>query len=118
MGDISKHFDRREFACSCRCGFDAVDAELLAVLEGIREHFGQPVSITSGCRCEAHNRAVGGETRSQHMLGKAADIHVRSTAPKLVFDYLHSKYPAQYGIGQYTSWVHIDVREGCARWSR
>jgi len=46
------------------------------VLEPLRLHYGKPIRITSGFRCEALNRAVGGVRRSQHMLGEAADLSV------------------------------------------
>ena len=46
------------------------------VLEPLRQHYGKPIRITSGFRCEALNKAVGGVGRSQHMLGEAADLSV------------------------------------------
>ena len=35
-----------------------------------------PIIVTSGFRCEEVNRKVGGVTRSQHLTGQAADIHL------------------------------------------
>ena len=118
MGDISEHFDRREFACHCKCGQDTVDVELVAILEAVRHHFGQPVTITSGNRCMAHNDAVGGERLSQHLYGRAADFTVRGVTPDQVVAFLESRYADRYGIGLYKSWVHVDSRKGRARWSR
>lgn len=114
----SKYFTRAEFKCSC-CGFAAVDVELLAVLEDVREHFHKPVKINSACRCPAHNKAVGGEDKSQHMFGMAADFVVVGVSPAKVNQYLVGKYPDQYGIGHYRAgWVHLDVRNGKARWEK
>ena len=48
------------------------------VLEPLRQHYGQPIRITSGYRCPALNEAVGGVGNSQHMLGEAADLSVPS----------------------------------------
>lgn len=111
------HFKRREFACKCGCGFDAVDAELLGVLEQLRADLGnKAVSITSACRCDHHNRKVGGARHSVHKLGKAADIKVTGIAPAKVADYLERTYPGRYGIGRYRSFTHIDVRGSPARW--
>lgn len=111
------HFTRQEFACKCGCGFDAVDAELVEVLEQLRANFnGQPVTITSACRCDKHNRHVGGASGSIHKLGKAADIQVAGIKPVQVGDYLEQKYSGRYGIGRYRSFTHIDVRSGPARW--
>lgn len=49
------------------------------VLEPLRREVGR-VIITSGYRCKALNRAVGGAERSLHMRGRAADIHIGSAA--------------------------------------
>lgn len=50
------------------------------VLQPIREAWGQPIVVTSGYRCAALNKAVGGVNGSQHLLGQAADI--KATNPK------------------------------------
>lgn len=113
---LNEYFSRKEFACKCGCGFDAVDTELLDVLTDVREKFG-PVTITSGNRCPKHNAAVGGVHNSKHTKGIAADIQTPAS-PKHVQDYLEAKYSGKYGIGRYTSWTHIDVREEPARWSK
>ena len=47
-----------------------------AVLEPVREHFGKAVIVHSGYRSLAVNTAVGGNPRSQHVFGEAADFHV------------------------------------------
>ena len=73
MAQLSQYFKRSEFACKCGCGFDTVDSILLETLEAVRLHFKVPVTITSGCRCLAHNAAVGGAKASQHTLGRASD---------------------------------------------
>lgn len=111
----SNWFKREEFACKCGCGFDTVDAELLEVLEDVRMHFGKAVTVTSGCRCEEHNTAVGGMVNSYHKKGRAADIKVAGTRPSDVQSYLRLTYPDSLGIGSYNSFTHIDSRSGKAR---
>lgn len=113
----SKWFKRTEFECKCGCGMITVDKELLEVLEDVREHFGKPVRITSGNRCESHNANVGGAKNSQHVKGIAADIKVKDVSAAEVYEYLDKKYPNSYGVGKYSSWVHIDVRPLMARWN-
>jgi len=118
MGDLSKNFSRREFACKCFCGKDTVDAELILVLEEARLFFrNRSVIITSGVRCELHNQEVGGSPKSLHLQGKAADIIVKGINSEIVHDHLYKKYPGKYGIGRYSGRTHIDVRPGEARWS-
>lgn len=98
------------------CGGDVVDAELLQVLEDIREYFGCPVVINSGFRCWIHNKREGGSATSQHLLGKAADIVVIGVHADVVAHYLERIYPDKYGIGRYLGRTHIDVRQNKARW--
>ena len=76
-------FKVREFRC--RDGSDVVmiDESLVVLLQCIREHFGKPITITSGYRTAAHNAAVGGAKSSQHLLGRAADIQVAGVSVRL-----------------------------------
>ncbi|MBL5899944.1 serine/threonine protein kinase [Lelliottia amnigena] len=116
MSNLSEHFSIGEFTCRCGCGFDSISPELITVLEDVRMHFGAPVKINSGCRCEKHNAKVGGVPNSQHVQGIAADIVVSGRTSALVADYLERKYPDRYGVGRYSSFTHIDVRQAKARW--
>lgn len=49
-------------------------ALVAAVLDPLREKYGKPIYVTSGYRCAALNKCVGGVTGSQHRKGEAADI--------------------------------------------
>lgn len=112
---LSEHFSRQEFACHCGCGNADVSAELVGVLEQIRARFGAPVIVTSGRRCETHNRKCGGVPSSQHLQGTAADIHIEGVTPQQIADYVGTILPAG-GIGIYPTFTHIDVRKNRARW--
>lgn len=113
---LSKNFSRSEFACRCGCGFDTVDAELIEVLQSVRDYFDAPVTPESGCRCERHNIAVGGSQNSLHKIGRAADIKVAGVEPAEVQDYLETIMSAG-GIGRYKTFTHVDTRSnGPARW--
>lgn len=120
---LSPHFCRDEFACHCGCGADTVDAELVTVLEDLRDWATTQselpaVIVSCGIRCAPHNAAVGGAPHSQHLLGKAADVRVVGVGPRKVAEYLEARYPHTYGIGRYSTFTHIDVRSGKARWSK
>ena len=43
-------------------------------LDPIREKFGNPITVTSGYRCEKLNKEVGGVSNSDHKFGYAADL--------------------------------------------
>lgn len=116
MGDLSKHFSRAEFECQCGCGNDTADYKLVEVLEELREYFGTPIRITSGNRCEVHNRDIGGSMNSLHIHGRAADIQVSGVDPRDVQEYLKSQYPNSLGIGSYITFTHVDSRGWRARW--
>ena len=61
-----------ELRCPC-CGEIVIDDAFLARLRLAREIAGVPFVITSGYRCEKHNKEVGSSSRN-HVEGKAADI--------------------------------------------
>ena len=120
---LAPDFKVRELRC--RDGTDTVmvDEVLTVVLQCIREHFGKPVTITSGYRTAAHNAAVGGAKSSQHLLGRAADIRVQGVSVEAVAAYAESLMPDWGGVGRYpvkagrtTGWVHLDTRAEKARW--
>ena len=125
-GNLSNDFSRYEFACRCGCGFDTADSELVAVLQDIRDHFKGRVTINSGCRCVEHNEKaqkaanknyIPYSSKSQHLIGRAADIIVEDTPPRALHFYLCEKYPDKYGIGKYDDFIHIDTRsKKAARW--
>ena len=50
------------------------------ILQPLRIAYGKPIRISSGYRCEALNKAVGGVATSQHLFGMAADIQGTSNA--------------------------------------
>ena len=127
---LSPHFKRSEFKCQCnKCSLVAVDSELIYVLEDVRAYFKSKygkasVNITSGNRCETHNKYVGGSKKSKHLLSIACDFKVKvikkgswyTVDSKEIYDYLNHKYFNKYGIGLYKGRIHLDVRASKARW--
>ena len=92
------------------------------LLDPIRAAWGAPITVNSGYRCPALNRAVGGVSTSQHLKGEAADITVGSTADnKRLFD----KIVAMQAAGRIAfaqlidesgyKWIHISYRAGANR---
>lgn len=117
MGDLSEHFNRAEFACKCGCGFDTADHHTLQILERIRSALGAPITINSGCRCPAYNASIGGATKSQHMLGRAADFTVSGITPEQVHAKAEHILGETGGLGAYRTFTHVDTRTlGPARW--
>lgn len=85
------------------------------VLDPARELLGLPISVNSGYRSPALNKAVGGVADSQHLLGQAADITTYSTVGnrrlyeillKLPFDQLIW----ERGNDKGPAWIHVSYR--------
>jgi uncharacterized protein YcbK (DUF882 family) len=121
MSKLSKHFDSDEFRCKCCGGLPAggISKDLIELLEQIREAFGKSITITSGYRCEYHNKKVGGAKRSQHIEGIAADFKVTGVPAHTVHAYIVENLDSKVGgLGKYKDWTHIDTRKERARWAR
>ncbi|MBE0583785.1 MAG: serine/threonine protein kinase [Desulfofustis sp.] len=112
MTKLSENFERHEFACKCGCGQDTVDAELINVLQWLRDVVRREVKISSGNRCPVYNRKVGGAARSKHKIGRAADISVTGMTPGSVFTLIDNEFPDRLGLIQYSTFVHVDTRDG------
>ena len=115
---LSKHFSEEEFRCKDGM-LKAIDMKLVDGLEKLRALAGnKPIHINSGYRSLGYNKKMGGAPKSQHVLGKAADITIEGFTPKQVAD-LAEKVPQfrNGGIGIYGTFTHVDVRKGRARWT-
>lgn len=114
---LTKNFKSTEFDCkgkTCRCVVTRVDSKLVRKLQVLRNRAGKTITVTSGNRCAAHNRACGGTSSSYHLntKGKAADIVVSGMTPAQV-----AKLAQEIGftgIGCYNGsagrFVHVDTR--------
>ena len=73
---LSPHFNAQEFRCKCGMEHDfLIDDDLITKLETLYSKLNcSGIIITSGFRCVAYDKSVGGSGTGQHTLGKAADI--------------------------------------------
>ena len=120
---LTKNFSKKELECKCGCGKCDMDLELLDALQALRDRLGFPLSITSGFRCEEHNKKVGGARASKHLKGQAVDISIMTppfrnnqhNLKALLKEAL--KDDRINGIGVANSFLHLDIREEPALWS-
>ena len=83
------------------------------VLEPLRIAMGEPIKISSGFRCQALNKAVGGVANSQHCKGQAADLCIDGDLKKgrKWFDYIKQHLPFDQLIWEHDRkgvyWVHV-----------
>ena len=104
-----KHFKMSEFDCKC-CGKADMDMDFLRKLDIARETAGIPFIITSGYRCEKHNRAVGGSPTSTHPEGIAADILCDDSVKRFkIINALLAVGFKRIGIGK--DFIHVDDKQ-------
>lgn len=141
-GRLSPHFHASELRTRTRRGGPRdgtcwVHRDLLAALEALRAHVGRPLTIVSGYRDPAHNKRVGGASRSQHTFGTAPELdrlaaipgridrrakRIAGRAADIPSGYIHVKEARKLGlfrgIGYRGTWAtHVDVRtSAAAKW--
>lgn len=118
---LTDHFQLWEVTCK-HCG-EVIEDDLLIrhmnKLEELRVLVGFPITITSGHRCEVHNKAEGGAPSSMH-LKFATDVMPKDPQKHSAIT-IHQIATEQDwgGIGLYENppRVHLDLREIKARWT-
>ena len=92
----------------------------LVIVDQLREHLQSPVTILSGYRSAAYNKAVGGSRGSMHMQFRALDIQAKHHTAARVWSILRrwrSEGLWKGGLGKYATFVHIDDRSANADWT-
>jgi len=90
-------------------------------LQVLRDYLNKPVHVLSGYRTKSYNSHLkGASPKSQHMLGKAADIVVHGIPPWKIADMIEELIRKgkmmEGGVGRYDNFTHYDVRGHRARW--
>lgn len=116
---LTTHFNVREWKCKCGKSHEIkIDIELPKLLEKLMTKIGAVRGdISSGYRCPAHDKAVGGTGSITHQ-GYACDIKftdkngkvINSKYVALALEDLGHKYGIGYKCGGSSSYTHIDVR--------
>ena len=84
-----------------------MDREFLQMLDLAREISGVSFRINSGYRTREHNERVGGKSDSSHLIGKAADIHCKTSRDRsIVLDSLKQAGFHRFGIAK--TFIHVD----------
>lgn len=122
---FNQYFNTREFSCQCKnsdCVEQKVAIELVNKLTELREAIQEPLTITSGYRCEKHQQALrtqGVNTvvakKSTHELGEGVDVKpTRLTIKNL--EGMAAKYFKAIGIAK--TFLHLDLRnDKIRRWN-
>ena len=124
--NLTQHFTLGEFALGEPARrFTAqhqVDTaiELAAFLEKVRVQFGgKRITITSGYRPAAINRAVGGASNSEHLYDApsvgAVDFYVDGADINAVQSWVDREWPYSVGYGAAKGFCHVGIRKGRPR---
>lgn len=107
--NLSNDFKVREFICPC-CGEEGIKDELIFRLQAAHDllPIHRVMVVTSGYRCEKHNKAVGGVGDSAHKKGLAVDIKCEGSSHKwmLIKAFMKAGFKR---IGIYDNFIHVDV---------
>jgi len=122
---LTNNFSLSEFDCKdgSKMPPEVFNNILLLVkeLQTLRDFIGLPITINSGYRSPEYNKKIGGASRSQHLLGKAADIRVEGVSPRelrgVIEELIKDGRLSFKGIGAYSNFTHVDIRSKKARWN-
>jgi GH24 family phage-related lysozyme (muramidase) len=94
--------------------------KLAQFLEKARTQFGgKPITITSGYRPAAVNRAVGGASQSEHLYNGigvgAVDFNIIGADINAVQAWCDKTWPYSLGYGAPKGFVHLGIRQGSPR---
>lgn len=108
-------FSAEELACR-GTGRVALDFAALDALQRLRNRLGKPIILNSAYRSPEHNARVGGAKASKHMEAIAFDCRMDNHDPAAFI--AAAEASGFTGIGTYprSGFVHIDTRDGHARW--
>jgi len=110
------NFDRSAFSCPCGCGFDTMDFRTKEIIDYLTRKYGVLPTIHSACRCNEHNKRVGGSKHSFHKKARALDFHFDGICNKRIYQDLDEEMKGYGGIGFYSWGIHMDTRKVIARW--
>jgi uncharacterized protein YcbK (DUF882 family) len=115
MGDLSEHFNHKDFSCRCNAckGEYKVHLGLVGALENIGGHFRKKVRVVNAYWCDAFSEKLNRPKPSFHTKGKAVHIMIEGIAPQDLFKFAETQ-PELKGIGFYPkeTFIHIDTRPG------
>lgn len=120
MGDLTEHFNKREFRCPCCRELlkSPKFMNLIYALELLRYKCKEPLVISSGYRCVFYNSTEGGAVYSKHIEGIATDVMCPEGMNIFTFFEYALEIPVfkNGGIGVYHNRLHLDIRGVEARW--
>ena len=85
------------------------------VLEPLREHLGEPITINSGWRSQALNKKIGGSPSSQHCSGEAVDFVCPNMSDAFAFIRKNLQFDQLINEKGLT-WIHVSYNRSRNRY--
>ena len=105
------YFSEKEQSCNC-CNQGKLNGDTLIRLNFARLDAGVPFVVNCACRCEKHNRDVGGVENSAHKIkpdNTANAVDIKCESSSLRFILVRSLLRAGFKrIGVYSTFIHAD----------
>lgn len=97
--------------------YNMLEEKAVFALDELRGKLGRPLRVNSGYRTPAHNKAVGGAPRSQHLTGNAFDVSTRGWTKGERRKFIAAAREVGFrGIGIGGTFIHIDMAPRDAAW--
>jgi len=115
--DEIEYIDPEECACKCGgrycSGYPAqMQRAVVEIANNARKHFGKPLVVISGLRCQRHNANEGGVANSQHMYGEAMDIKIPGVTGDELLAWIKQQPGVRYAYKINSTNVHFDIPKG------
>lgn len=84
------------------------------IFQPIRDHFNEPIIVSSGYRSKALNDLIGGASGSQHSKGEALDLD-GSVENAYIFEFIKNNLEFdqliwEFGDDENPDWVHVSYK--------
>jgi len=102
-------FKESEFVMGSEKVFNMMNSDFLILLDELRKRVNEPLIVTSSYRSIDYNKAVGGASKSQHLIGNAADLACNNgiLRAKILFHALELGLTCGVAKG----FIHLDNRK-------
>jgi zinc D-Ala-D-Ala carboxypeptidase len=117
LGEVTKSATAIKFGISNKPSGDHLSNLIQIankIFQPVRNHFNEPIIVSSGYRSEALNDLIGGASSSQHSKGEALDLD-GSVENSRIFEFIKNNLEFdqliwEFGDDENPDWVHVSYK--------
>jgi hypothetical protein len=107
-------FSDKELKCKC-CGFSRFADGFEDKLRELRMMLSEPMTVTSCCRCEKHNKESGGAKGSYHLVSNSVSdgtcaVDIARRHPEYDARLIQVALSLGWSLGLAKTFIHLDRR--------